>query len=442
MILRLCYSRLNKLNFNEETNKFEGFGLKGPLNRHLDYLKQININFTAFGDASLGYDGCAGRLQSNKSDVILPELVVPLLGPGIIQGPTCFVDQESILSVYNTTTESIATQTTDVFVSNFTPLVWFITFESLLIMFILILFTLLAESWIKGQKRNRLGWNFLHGTISWRLVQRTALLVLNVLRKDPHFQPASRSMRHRFLVSLLIFMNLELMLHFEYKISTDQVLPLKPHTIESYDDIIDDPAVRPVWFLAINSHHWFSDAPIGSKRKQVWNKALSMDIEKSMLRGTQPPFKGMNNGSHVLIGRKLFMKAIAAFLCESTKVTEIFPPELDPLTRVDSSETAEQLLVLFLSSHTPMNLRSKIMILYRRILEASLSSQHIRNAHNRGISYGMKDVSRCLSNRVSFAEKRVDRLTFSKIVSFFLASYCLCMIALLIFCLEILFAKV
>ena len=438
MELRLCYAHVNNLEYDEKEGKFAGEGLSQIANFHIDVLKQPYFNLSVFGDTAYGmdrgkkhFDGCLGRLQSNESDVITSELMLPILGPGILQGPTLAADMTALLSVYNTTIQTVTTNTIEVF-GAFQYSLWLFILFSLCVMFASATGILSAQDsmrvnwnkslrvpWHRKNRSNKSLRSVRTQRRDWKeILSESGVSVLQVLAKNPDFSTKSRSLIFRFFVLLLIFFNMELFQHFESMMGVEQVLPLKPHTIESYNDITKGAGIRPVWFVSVDTHVEFESAGFGSKKRAVWDKAVSMGINDSMLRGSGEEFVNVMKGVSIIMGRERYLKGAAAYMCQITKVEEMFPKEMDPLVRVDDSEMNEFMMAVFLNAAMEKKMLDRVSKLYQRAVQNFIAEYRIRKAYIRKMNFGIKDVERCLSNRITGLDGTIDGLTFTQLRSF------------------------
>ena len=63
-------------------------------------------------------------------------------------------------------------------------------------------------------------------------------------------------------------------------IKTDMVTVKTPRVIASYQDILDDPSIRPYIRHTFDEYKSFKQAPLGSVKRKIWNRIVKMGVNR------------------------------------------------------------------------------------------------------------------------------------------------------------------
>lgn len=272
-----------------------------PFNKILvPYVRQYNASYTPYtkiGNAIDGegdhYDGCTGSMQRNETDIGLIIRDFPFVGPNITNMNVVAVDQLVIASVYNKTQPEEQESRVLDFVYGYSLSVWLI---SAVLMFML---SLLLMHALTRKKRKR---RFRHNRVTDAPVAPAVL--------KPEINSKMKAKLLKILTACLlkqysacpyvplgvfvtgIFMAMVALSFFTgffltSMIRTEMMVIKNPATIDSYEDILAEEDVIPLWLTELDDHQNFERAPSGSKERRIWDRAVAHGLNNSMLSITE-----------------------------------------------------------------------------------------------------------------------------------------------------------
>ena len=296
----------------DELFKFTNNGVVGPmavLGRLILHQLQ-GLNYSVIRETSIGvltdhetqtYDGCIGSMQKNRSDIIPPLglLTIPVMGPNMTHTVVDGFDRMGIISAYyrTNTSHTSPTHVLDMVLA-FSPSLWILIGFAYAILLMLLTaamrtnvmkefdsentVTAAGETWITAaRKREKKRFAKQKGK---RCMSQSGLNVVACILKQNSscsaclvdFAPISIVYTMMTLLSFFAAYFLTSM------IKTDMVVVKPPITVTNYDEILSS-GRRPIWFNSLTDKAEFRNAAKGSKEAQIWERAVSMGINKSVV---------------------------------------------------------------------------------------------------------------------------------------------------------------
>ena len=342
-------------------------------NIRLDLALKVSKNVSFVEETKMGtrinathFDGCLGRLQSGTSDFIdyTSAFLDYISAPGIQIG-TC---QSSVsigfLSTYDPVISSKKQELVHTVVS-ISPHVWtivmFITFLTSAAMALGIISIAKTKNCSESVQSV--------SNLAIRMLVATSTLLFKLLIKRPGDDAYGLNrVFFKFLILMIILLGFYVNFYVTAIIKKDAVNLKRPVTIESYDDIISS-NVRPVFRKKYRDNIPFKKAGKETKRGLIWQKAVEMGIEKSVVQSID--VNEFSAGQSVIFLSQRtetpFMGLITA--CKRRRVSGAV---LLPIFRFDESES-ESLAFVVNSAHLDKKFAHALHIAYEKLLEAGLS---------------------------------------------------------------------
>ena len=407
----------------------------------LDQVRGFNVSFTwkdvvgsVTNKSSDHYDGCLGSLQSNQSDLLIGGFVnLPVPGGNLTRGAVDGFDRIGILSGYKRPDVGSGTQVLDMMLA-FSWRLWLLVAGSFAILALLVhlLLSLRAGKPLRRRKHSPL----FNSRFSKSRQKQLSSLLLSSLLKQESSQPQLPP-RHSVRTALLslTILSFYTSYYLTSMIKTQMVVVQPPVTIESYRDLLASDR-RPAWVGLLTDSSSFRYAKPESLEGKVWQKALDMDLSKSMIPVTMTDTlahgSAMANLQEVLlvqrfIGERLLPRAA----CAVARVTGSWL-EYNTLFRFDPT-SREKLRINVRSSFLPRSVSRRIdrriAIRFAAGLEAGvlqsldLSSalaitQSARERHH-------SSIEECASNVISIPTPETHAVVLRHFASLF-ALYFLC----------------
>lgn len=241
------------------------------------------------------YDGCLGMLQRNESDFHFPLIDFPIIADGLKQGDVLQSSRIMISSTYKNTMGESATEVLDAFLS-FTRGLWLTITLTTIVLALLLLMTL--------QSRSRIRRMFVCGprTVKVKAKQRRRfsrsirvtreVVIGNVLKQHTAYCCQGRLFTCRFLLLLFAVFTFHILFYFSSMIKTDMVVQKRPLTIDTYEDLLDRPEVRPKWGRPLSDHWKFMRADPDSPEGRIWKRAQEKGINDSFIEADLVAIQG------------------------------------------------------------------------------------------------------------------------------------------------------
>lgn len=423
MQLRACYPYVKQF-YEYEAGTFRGIlGVTGNL--YLELLKKLNMSVLVSSASGIGtmipgkkdvYSGCLGQMQANESDVAMIGVSLPILAPGLTQGPILRADVLTINSAYNMISGAHSSNIMDAFTS-FLPQTWALIIAFYVLFWLLITFIMWSQVCMLRVRRTirRMERVSIYGSVvycslmptpDWsRMIGGSLKIVFSVALH--HYSSCStvRCKGRAFKVALVsaFMFGFFITFYFGAMIKTEMVIEKKPTTIESYQDILSNPNIRPLFTSVTNDYWTYKNAPQDSIEGRIWRKAMDMGIEKCMVTVSMDAIQNWLDCTTSQTCALLLINSIARIMfsnfCSLTRARGIFL-NFNTLTRVDPS-ARETLQGLMLSSLLPERYRKAITTNFGRAFEHGLLIESNDMAlFTLSPDTGSKSISDCFANRV------------------------------------------
>ena len=289
-----------------------------------------SIGTSVDGRAGVQYDGCLGSIQRNVSDVVAGHVAMPVMGHNLRHTIVDGSQRMAILSSAKQVREiDRPSQVLDM-MSSFRTETW-VTVSALLIM-LFWLMTARLRLMLKSVKQSRR--------------QACSLLLPCILKqlsacKLPHKGPHVKLI---FMVTVLLMCFTAFFL--TSMIKTDIVVVDLPFTINSYEDLLQSRR-RPLWFALMSDSRVFQEAPADSVEQRVWQRALIMGLNQSLLPSSPPALFAAAlagfNMTAVFVSTDVFARVFMRFAC-FFKIIMKFGPDVSGHLAIDPN-SLERLLV-------------------------------------------------------------------------------------------------
>lgn len=335
-ILRICYPEVENF-VQRENGKFTGF-----LTNLLSYMERAfnRVNHSFVGEDSFGtlvdrhrlvYDGCLGSMQRNDSDLGLMWINVPVPGPNLTQTLVLGSDQPVITATYHKMPDQLHnTHVLDMFAA-ISPLVWIL---------VVLCYSMTSAVMVMSVVVAR---NSCHSLKKWRQLRRDCskpvlqliFLMLSCGLAQHSCSSSSKLLRIRrvlLLYGLLAVFGFFIKFFATSMIKTEMVTLKKPNVIGSYSDLLANKSVRPVWIKQIDDYQEFRDAPLGSQEQEIWQRAVDMGLDESLVSIENGIETAKNvatkvaDGAYVLITSRLVTGVASPNACSFSR-TWNFRPE-------------------------------------------------------------------------------------------------------------------
>ena len=437
--LRICYLK-NECMLDEECRYQGGAKIKKGMN---EVLKSIFYVFNAtfipktdkirsvWDDPQDKLDPCLKSLQRNESDIVFLPYSMPVILENTTIGAVTYESKLGLISAYTFESHDFKPAILGTFGSFSLDVCVFI------LHFLLFLYGLLASVRILEQKRSGSKTKVLH-SLSW-----IPELIFSFFVKQFHSSPGNASFSKAIITCCLLGFSFYVTYFYSSMIKTDMVTVKTPHVIASYQDIIDDPDVKPYIMHILDEYQSFKFAPAGSAKRKIWERIVKNGLDKYILESKNPE-NGMAADQDLASTKGViiaYSNAIAAI--KYLAMMRVKKTNLRILIAFDPSENA------VMSAFVMNKLASKeILLPYevrgRRMLQADLYTKMTDSVGKVvGITFGEQmSFGKDISNLESFVSERIllpesvvvkpDILYFKELFISLVGLYLLAFIVLLI----------
>ena len=350
---------------------------------------------------SPSFDGCLGSLQANESDVVIgPTQLLPSALPGSGISATAVTGAEviAILSSYDGGTAVSLAGDGYALLSMITgfPLdLW-----SLVLSLLWLLAAVAAASVTSLTSSPRRGCKDAFAlSVACFLKQHTSCpTVLATARR-------SGTRRTYLLMTLLSYF---VWLFVGNLIKTDLVLLKQPLIVESYADLLAQQRF-PVWLEAVGDSSEFASAQSGSLEAQVWRRATSRDISRSLM---QPFLHSITshlsfveeNKEAILMSRSFLTQLLTPAVCAISRARAALDT-MFLVTRVDP-HAREHLLASVTRASLDLKIREGVRKQAQRCFEAHLLAAAYRLTDATSL-YGIASEERKPSSEVECRAQQI-----------------------------------
>ena len=274
-VIRLCHPFNFKMLFEYDGRKFTGLfasfasDLFNSMTRASNVTLKVRSEDDQAGELINGsthsYSGCIGRLQTNQSDVMLYYTDYPHPAADISQGLVTIDTVIEMITTYRPSNQEMQLVQVEKSFDSFQPEVWLLCFITMVCSMSILLMKDLLNNWVRrmiGVKRSarspyrQLPFEVIaqmtnHGKLSITagFIRKTVFLLLSCFS---------------FLVVLYLCLSMK----------TDLVVIAPPHTLRSYQELVDNECG--VYFFAGSDYYSsFKSAAKGSLKKRLWDFSVS-----------------------------------------------------------------------------------------------------------------------------------------------------------------------
>ena len=289
MTLRLCVAKFDMLievQDGKVRGAFQPFfdSMYGHANKFFTNISlQTADSLGSEGEAG-EMDGCLGMLQRNESDVHVPAVDFPVLGPGLDHGYPLTPSKIMMLSTYNSKIEQSKAEVLDA-VRSFTVPLWILVLVTSLIFSVHIMKCyrgIRTRYWkleYLQQGRKRLARQRFHQALSLSY----KVLVGNMVKQHSSYSSERLASPGRFLLLMFAIFSFLILFFLTSLIKTEMLVQKRPVTISSYEDLLNRPTLRPIWARVLTDHWLFQNADRSSPEGRVWQGAVKLGLDESFL---------------------------------------------------------------------------------------------------------------------------------------------------------------
>ena len=372
--LRVCYLR-NECLFNEECrvpavrqifktitdSVFSGFNVSlVPKDPNLDSEDRL--------------DPCLVSLQNNESDVTFASYSMPVMLSNIKTGPVARSARIAMVSTYKLDEDDSAR---DGILGTFQA--FSIDTCCLIAHFFMILFALFSLAYILERRRTRPDFTIDGCRFNFRFIPW--FIFCYFAKQIPSF-PGNMNLTKAILICSLLTYSYFVTFFYSSMIKTDMLTVKTPKIIGSYQDLLDDPEIQPFIIHLIDEYVSFKTAPEGSVKKKIWERVLSLGIDKHIVEtknidgamSSVDPNGPLLNGkaaifafSYVLEGGKYMSGLLAKGLSKRKEDRR----NIRFLYVYDASEKVF-MTTFIMNALTPEEVAKKYFVRRRRLVEAGI----------------------------------------------------------------------
>lgn len=412
--VRICYLLVEDFTRRASGGDTKEFYLLTKYFKNLINMSQFdNVTFVTEKNVGslvdperLEYNGCIGSLQRNESDMSLQPSLYAYYGPNVTILNAVTYDIINIATVYKRELASSTSPVLD-FLSSYSLVEWLVTVMLILsICCVIIAKTAMLHSLLSPQSQRRLMLK-IKGTGK----RAMKILVSCAFKQHPN---CNQSQMSRITSWMYIFMTLLMFFTVCFltsMIKTEMVVLKKPDTYDSYQDLLDHDVIT-WWMTDTDGQRPFQQAKEGSLQKQLWDRAVSKGIEKSLISLTAPgnlsvldTFIAVAKRKAVgLLNRLVMLTALQNACCMSRSLdlmTDIYG-----YIKVDQIEQ-EVLRVVTASAFAPESLRKLLKAQTVNLIERDFFIPEFLRTFSHVLASNaghIHEVEECASNKIMMPE--------------------------------------
>jgi hypothetical protein len=227
-------------------------------------------------------DACLKSLQRNETDLTFMDYTTPVVMDNLEQGPTTMDTTIEMISIYNQTFP-LHPGVMDSF-EGFSPESLAGTSTILFILFSMMLVALKHCDQTQQLKPQTTLIRIERGLRRTKSHLKTLCKVLlgNVVRDHSCFQlPDSLNIRFiQFLMSIFCFL---ISFHYQSMIKTELVVVREPHTIQTYEDLVESKHHNPLFIDYTEAYKEFQNSEKKSVKREIWEKGLKNGLDQTFV---------------------------------------------------------------------------------------------------------------------------------------------------------------
>ena len=326
------------------------------------------------------YTGCLGMLQRNESDVQMPFTDFGTLGPGLRHTIPITSNRLLMTSAYNQT-DSIAGKS-DVLDA-------FLAFDSLAAAAVLVMtlsFILLFACLPRYSRNIRIRFTRRKtceslATVTAVLLKQTSAAEIRVAKKrEKQRRRLSRSASLSLLLLVLLFFAFLMIFYFSSMIKTEMVVPVKPVTLTTYEELLERGDVVPLFIKQMRDRAEAMEISLKGQASDVLydvcvtsEKFRNISLIDGRLDAMFPVISGLVSQKSVMLTSSLVAPVIRGNVC--TVIRKLLPDLRRTvfLTRDgDAGQASERLRTIMLAAAYPEAPARLLISKLQAIVEAAI----------------------------------------------------------------------
>ena len=217
---------------------------------------------------SKSVDECLLSLKNNESDIVVMAYSMPVFIENIKTGPVFDEVKIGILSVYDIDSGGSRHHTAIDSFKSFST-------ESVLLLFLfLLMFYMLIRmsSWLKSQGRKK-------RKKKKKRKNNTLFMIYSHFVHNPQVWTGYSTTSINMLVTLLVFFSFWITFYFSASIKTEAITVIPAKVIKSYQNILDNEKVNPMFLRFFDEYFSFKFADESSVKRKVWKRVNEKGTE-------------------------------------------------------------------------------------------------------------------------------------------------------------------
>ena len=411
------------------------------------FLLEVNSSKTPLTTKD-HFEPCLLSLQNNESDVTYLSYSMPVMLSNIKTGPVARSDRIAMVSTYKLDKDDSGM---DGILGTFQ--VFSIDTCCLIAHLFIILFALFSLAYIFERRRNRPDFTVDGRRFSLRFIPW--FIFCFFAKQIPSF-PGNMNLTKAILICTLLTYSYFVTFFYSAMIKTDMVTVKNPKIIGSYQDLLDDTQVEPYILHYYDEYVSFKTAPKGSKKRRIWERVLSLGIDKhiadtkkfDVAKSFVNPDKPFLNSKAVLL---VFTHALESFkytgglLAKGLSKRKEDPRNIRFLYVYDVSEkfvTATYIM----NTLTPEEVAKKYFVRRTRLVETGIISKfadkggvcftEIYADEFLGFGKDVSDVDEYCSPRIMLPEAVIVKPNITYFMPLFALYLVLCFLAFIVLLIE------
>ena len=450
--LRLCYLKQDGL--------FEDSHAESPL--YKDWTDTVVSGFnlslvqkpsllSPTADEGQIIDECLQSIERNESDVSIMPFTMPIMMSNIKTGPVFFSNKIVIFSTYKVEKDDPNSHILDTFDA------FGLDAVALIVNFCVILAALISFTYILERKGIRPRFTINGRRFNLRFIP---WFMFSFFVNQTPFFPGNITALKGLLTCCLLTFSYFVTFFYSSMIKTDMVTVKPPRVIATYQDVLDDPEIKPYIQHLFDEYTSFKEAPKGSLKGKIWEKIVKMGVRKLVYNNEQTdvaddpddPDKGkeFSDPDHSFMKSKAVIMAYAC-RCQVLKyfsalVFKKMKNREDRRGLFASDPTDSATLCTSVINRMTLGVASrKYEVRMRRFFEGHLWPKILDNAGLKfaqiyakllGLGNDISDVDEYVSQRVVLPEPEFVKPNITYFMPLFILYLVSCLIQLIIFLIE------
>ena len=394
-------------------------------------------------DEGKAIDDCLQSIQRNESDAILLPYTMPVIMKNIKTGPVIFSDKITILSTYGVEDDDANPGVLDTF-DAFRVDALTLILNFFVILAILICFTYILERKSRRRRVRINGRRFNLRFVPW--------FIFRFFVKQYPSLPGNMTALKVLLTCCLLTFSYFVIFFYSSMIKTDMITVKTPRVIASYQDIVDDPSIRPYIRHTFDEYKSFKNASSGSPKKKIWERIVKMGVNRLVYNdeSNDPDIPGLDP-------QNPFMHTKSVIISYATMVEIVkyfyalhFKNFIEGLEKrkglyVSDPNESEKLSAIVINRMTSEIISQKYQLRMKRFFEGHFYYKFLHNAGQQSAQlYGVfmrlgKDISDAdeyVNQRVLLSEPELVKPDMTYFMPLFVFYFVFCFIQFIVFLIE------